>query len=593
MNKHILAKKPVVTVIMSAYNHEKYVGQAIESVLSQTYQNFKFIVSDDCSTDATRDEILKYEDQIDEIHFYDVNSGTGRYKEYIDSIDTEYIALINSDDYWEKDKLEKQINYMNEQPECGVCFTGTRIIDENGNEYSESWFCEENMSDRERMLYFFFYRNNICHPSKLIRTDIEKRLVSEFDFTPFRQAPDFYMWLILIQRCELHVYPEKLVNFRVRSENQNVSAPSFENNLRTMFECSYIWRKIFEEMSDENFVKFFSPLMVDKETTDHEELLCERYFVLAQSKRPEIQHSANEFFYDIASNPVVYSIFENKYNFRATDFYSDVMKTGYLDWINKQVEQSNTLLKAARFYQSVEEQGFDCPFCNKKRIMLPLNEMYWKKRIQYGGRKGIDETLNKYAYTCPYCGSLDRDRLIALYLLKEQFFEKNDVSVLHIAPSVALDRWISGLASQYHTLDLFMENVTYRCDIQDMKEINDSSYDLWICSHVLEHVKDDICALKELRRVLKPNGVGILLVPIDLSNKETDEEWGLSTEENWRRFGQDDHSRLYSKKDFLKRIEESGFTVFEANEGYFGEETFLMHGFTDTSTLYILRKSGM
>ena len=125
----------LVTIIMSAYNHGEYVEDAIKSVLNQTYKNYKFIVADDASTDNTVDVLMKYEDVIDEIHLYDTNSGYGRGSELILLSQTKYTAIINSDDRWEPQKLEKQITYMEQHPEYGACFTWCDEVDEDGNPY--------------------------------------------------------------------------------------------------------------------------------------------------------------------------------------------------------------------------------------------------------------------------------------------------------------------------------------------------------------------------------------------------------------------------------------------------------------------------
>lgn len=121
-----------------------------------------------------------------------------------------------------------------------------------------------------------------------------------------------------------------------------------------------------------------------------------------------------------------------------------------------------------------------------------------------------------------------------------------------------------------------------------MKEIKDDTYDVWICSHVLEHVADDRKALQELKRILKPDGIGVLLVPLDLSRTETDEEVGCSEAEDWRRFGQGDHVRAYAKADFLSRVRQCGFELKMLGKEYFGSDIFREAGLTDTSTLYIV-----
>lgn len=132
--------------------------------------------------------------------------------------------------------------------------------------------------------------------------------------------------------------------------------------------------------------------------------------------------------------------------------------------------------------------------------------------------------------------------------------------------------------------------VTFQVDLQDMNMIPDNSYSMWIFSHVLEHVPDDRKALRELHRILKPNGIELLLVPLDLNMLEKDEEIGCSEEENWRRFGQGDHVRKYAKQDVMKRITESGFSLKCLGKEYFGEQLFKKNGLSDTATLYVVRK---
>lgn len=249
------------------------------------------------------------------------------------------------------------------------------------------------------------------------------------------------------------------------------------------------------------------------------------------------------------------------------------------------------LEKADAYEQQYESEAGICNVCGNEVYYLPLPAYYEQQRVKYGGRKTVPETLNRQKYICPECGAVDRDRMIIAYIERAGLLQKG-TRVLQIAPAQMIDRYIQQHLSEgtYDTADLFMEDVTYRTDIQNMVEIAEDTYDVWICSHVLEHVADDRKALRELRRILKPDGCGILLVPLDLSRKITDEEPGCSEAENWRRFGQGDHVRAYAKKDFLERIEASGFELECIGKEYFGEQFFKNCGLLDTSTLYIVRK---
>ena len=92
-------------------------------------------------------------------------------------------------------------------------------------------------------------------------------------------------------------------------------------------------------------------------------------------------------------------------------------------------------------------------------------------------------------------------------------------------------------------------------------------------------------------RILKKDGICIFLVPVVLDVDDIDEEWGLTEEENWKRFGQGDHCRRYSKKGLIERLEDVGFCVNCLGKSYFGEDEFKQAGLSDTSTLYVLTKS--
>ncbi len=235
-----------------------------------------------------------------------------------------------------------------------------------------------------------------------------------------------------------------------------------------------------------------------------------------------------------------------------------------------------------------------CPVCQSKVFYLPLPSMYAEMQAKYGTKMHVPETGSEEEYMCPKCQASDRDRMMIEFLRRIGLEKANsDTKILQIAPAVAIDNWITGECTNvtYHTADLFMKGVDLQLDLMDMQGVQDEAYDLWICSHVLEHVQYDDKALSELKRILKPNGLGVLLVPIALDMDKTDEEWGLSAEENWRRFGQDDHCRQYAKKDFVERVRAAGLEVTELDKEWFGEGFFKQAGLLDTSVLYIVTKA--
>jgi SAM-dependent methyltransferase len=243
-----------------------------------------------------------------------------------------------------------------------------------------------------------------------------------------------------------------------------------------------------------------------------------------------------------------------------------------------------------------------CPVCESRvAYFLPLPDFYRENLEKYGFPYPDHdaETCNQNAYLCPACKGSDRDRLIALYL-KDYLPRLKDASPLKIVefgPSAPLSafvcRQIKSLRREvlYRTADLLAEGADDKVDITDLRLYKDNEFDFFICSHVLEHVADDKKALLELRRILKPGGQGILLVPIILSIDQIEEDNGVMDEgERWRRFGQYDHVRLYSKSGFLERVRQTGFKVNEYNEDSFGADVFRRTGISTQSVLYVVEK---
>lgn len=316
-----------VTVVMPAYNHEEYIEKSIESVLNQTYKRFKFIVADDASTDNTVEKILKYEDVIDEIHLYDNNSGYGRNLELARKFNTTYTAIINSDDCWEPQKLEKQVAYMDEHPECGACFTWCNEVDDEGKSTDVQVFQVQNRSKEEWMLHFWKNGNCLAHPSILIRTELYQQL-SRSNIGMFRQLPDFYMWLHLIQEWEIHVIEENLVKFCHHKNKQNVSAFTSINCIRTDLENEYIWYKVMKEMDNGYFKKAFQSMFINPRAVSKEELICEKFFILCISPVMATQSAAVLYFYDVFENPDYYNVLCKKYGYTDKMFYDQEMQIG-------------------------------------------------------------------------------------------------------------------------------------------------------------------------------------------------------------------------------------------------------------------------
>jgi len=210
--------------------------------------------------------------------------------------------------------------------------------------------------------------------------------------------------------------------------------------------------------------------------------------------------------------------------------------------------------------------AYYCPYCrNSFRKFRPggidLPVIYEKQVIGAGYR------LNN---VCPRCYSLDRDRLVYLFLDQKTNIFSAPMKVLHVAPESCLRSILSQLPNITYDVGMkyregfYYDRITNIIDITDLK-FEDEIFDVIICNHVLEHVKDDLKAIGEFYRILKPGGWAILQVPISKISDTTFEDNSVVTPEQREKvFGQYDHVRIYGQ-DYPRRLENRGFTVKRHN----------------------------
>ena len=161
---------------------------------------------------------------------------------------------------------------------------------------------------------------------------------------------------------------------------------------------------------------------------------------------------------------------------------------------------------------------------------------------------------------CIHCGSLERHRFVWLLLNNEtNLFDGGGKRVLHFAPEPCLEpRFRQRLGAGYRTADLDREDVDLRLDVSDL-ELSAESFDVIICSHVLEHVPDDRRAMEELHRILAADGWALVVVPV--TRARTVEDPSITDpDERLRVFGQRDHVRRYGP-DIADRLTSVGFEV--------------------------------
>ncbi|MGB7785534.1 MAG: methyltransferase domain-containing protein [Salinimicrobium sp.] len=189
----------------------------------------------------------------------------------------------------------------------------------------------------------------------------------------------------------------------------------------------------------------------------------------------------------------------------------------------------------------------------------PIDGKSFKKFLPYGYENQRENVLS------PSTLSLERHRLLWLYLKEHTTFFTKPHKVLHFAPEQAFYKRFRKMKNlDYTTTDLESPLADVKADICDLP-FEDNSFDFILCNHVLEHIPDDEKAMQELYRILEPGGTAILQIPQELNREKTFEDDSITDpKERAKIFGQYDHVRVYGR-DFFNKLRSIGFKVDEVD----------------------------
>lgn len=188
---------------MPVFNGEKYLTQAINSILRQTYQNFEFLIIDDGSTDKSIKIIKAFKDP--RIRLVRNKKNFGLIKTLNKGISLargEYIARMDCDDVSLSKRLEKQVEFMDQHPDIGVCGTAVKLI---GNKVK--WYFP---ADHDHLKCQLLFTNTIAHPTTMIR----KKVLNNIKYEKYEHAEDYHLWVTLSNKTKLTNLPEVLLKYR-------------------------------------------------------------------------------------------------------------------------------------------------------------------------------------------------------------------------------------------------------------------------------------------------------------------------------------------------------------------------------------------
>lgn len=351
-----MALEKLVSVCINAYNSADVIGETLESVLNQTYKNLQIIVVDDCSTDNTAEIVKSYDDDRIELYTLPKNFNiSNANNECLHRARGEYIAHIDSDDIWAEDKIEKQIKFLEENPQYGACFTHATLIDKTGRifasgELPESFltlFDRENMTQAGFVRRFYDHSNFLCHSSVVMRMSVYEKL-GDHDLT-LNKLHDYDYWIRMNFICPLYIYPEKLVFYRIWHANNSTlgNAETIGHNE----EYVRIAYKLVNDCPRKIFLEAFSDKLQLKEYTD-EELELEKAFVLggALHMYPDNKVLEMKKLDELFKDKKYVELAEEKFGFTIRDLYNLHKNEIYFD-----KEESDKLKESLNSFKGLYE----------------------------------------------------------------------------------------------------------------------------------------------------------------------------------------------------------------------------------------------
>ena len=351
-------KNPKVTIIISAFNHEKYVAESIQSVLDQSFQDFELIIIDNGSTDSTFKIIKTFNDSRIRVFQIKKNTGFSYALNYaLIKAKGEYISLFTSDDISLFDKLDQQVKYLDQYSDVGAVFSKAYIIDERGNaikgEYYSKVFDQKNRNRFQWLNHFFYNGNCICFPSTLIRKTIYKEIL--FENNRLAQLHDFDLWIRLCLKRNIHILNEKLVKLRIMSNKSNASADTPENRVRSMFEFGHVLKQFLLIPTTQDFLKIFPDAKKKYNDISDDELIP--FYVARQAL--EVEHMFHQKFaldvlFDLMRNKKIVSKLNKQCNFDYTDFIKLTGKHDiyHVEHIEYQKDKINQLVSEKEKFKS-------------------------------------------------------------------------------------------------------------------------------------------------------------------------------------------------------------------------------------------------
>lgn len=315
---------PKVSVIMPAYNHGKYITEAIESVLAQDFTDFELMIVDDGSTDDTVAMIKRISDSRIKLIEFPVNqSACVAANRAIREAAGEYVAMLSSDDAFLPGKLKRQVDFLDTHPNVLAVFGKAEIVNEIGEPLTdeENYYLHvfemQNRSNAEWLKHFFYQGNCLCHPSVMIRRSCFEQ-IGYYD-ERLALVADLDYWIRICLAGEIFILQDKLIRFRVRDYELNASGQRPETQIRYGMELRQVLKHFAHITDVEKLVSIF-PQIAEVQPNQHDVVAFLVAKLALAVDNPIYQCFGIDMLFELLSGPEMAKSIKERYQFGYREF---------------------------------------------------------------------------------------------------------------------------------------------------------------------------------------------------------------------------------------------------------------------------------
>lgn len=255
---------PQVSVVMANYNGGGYLPLAVESVLSQSYDDFEFIVVDDCSTDDSLAYLRSLDDPRIRLIENEQNRGqTVSLNIGLDAVTGRFVARMDADDICEPARFETQLRFLEQHSDIDICGTQARLIDESGSDRGVTL----HPTDPDSIWAYSVLQNPFVHPSVFLRAELVSQSGVRFDERFINQ--DFELWSRLLPHHRGANLPERLIRYRAHTDSMTIR--HHEENLRAsaaIIRTRLVAEELDDLMTDEEIGALLRYVFADRRLAD-------------------------------------------------------------------------------------------------------------------------------------------------------------------------------------------------------------------------------------------------------------------------------------------------------------------------------------